>query len=37
MTSFLFFIAGFLIAVVAMMIVSQRNAAAQKRKQRTLV
>lgn len=30
MTSFLFFIAGFLIAVVAMMIVSQRNAAAQK-------
>lgn len=30
MTSFLFFIAGFLIAVVAMMIVSQRNAVAQK-------
>lgn len=30
MTSFLFFIAGFLIAVVVMMIVSQRNAAALK-------
>lgn len=30
MTSFLFFIAGFLIAVVVMMIVSQRNAATLK-------
>ncbi|WP_298451850.1 DNA recombination protein RmuC [uncultured Prevotella sp.] len=30
MTSFLFFIAGFLIAVVVMMIVSQRNVAALK-------